>query len=136
MCYILIEVGKKSSRRCSGASATAPSKRICQSASSSDTNNPVPVVGSFAAVCCCKYKDYNPQIGKVKSFDETSIILEWMDGTYNSTWIFWKQRGKIITETLPLRALLLSPIVLSQSMRLKSADVKTLKQKYETAEYV
>ena len=94
------------------------------------------MVGSFIAVCCEKYKDFTPQIGRVKSFDESSVILEWLDGTYTSTWIFWKYRNKIITETLPLRAVLHSPISFTKAMRLKATDITILKQKYVYAEYV
>ena len=78
-----------------------PSKSICASSSSATT--PTPVVGSFTAFCCEKYKDFAPQIGRVKSFDGSSLVLEWLDGTYTSIRIFWKHRNKIITETLPLR---------------------------------
>ena len=85
-----------------------PSKRICTSSSSAST--PTPVVRSFAPFCCEKNKDFAPQIGRIKSFDGSSLVLEWLDGTYTSTWIFWKHRNKIITETLPLRAMLHSPI--------------------------
>ena len=93
-------------------------------------------MGSFVAVCCNKYKDFTPQIGKVKSFDESSLILEWLDGTYTSTWVFWKHKKKIITETLPLRAVLHCPLYFTKSMRLKPADITILKQKYKSAEYV
>ena len=50
-------------------------------ASSSSATTPTPVVGSFIAFCCVKY-DFVPQIGRVKSFDESSLALEWLDGTY------------------------------------------------------
>ena len=103
-----------------------PSKRICASSSSATT--PTPVVRNFAAFCCEKYKDFSPQIGRIKSFDGSSLVLEWLDGTHTtSTWIFWKHSNKIITETLPLRAMLHSPIAFTKSMQLKFSDVTILK---------
>ena len=36
------------------------------------------MVGSFTAVCYEKYEDFTPQIGKVKSFDESFVILEYL----------------------------------------------------------
>ena len=113
-----------------------PPKRICASSSSATTPTLTPVVGSFAAFCCEKYKDFAPQIGRMKSFDGSSLVLEWLNGTYTSTWIFWKYKNKIVTETLPLRAMLHSPIAFTKSMRLNSPDVTIFKEKYESAEYV
>ena len=46
-----------------------PLNRICASSSSATT--PTPVVGNFV-----------PQIGRMKSSDECSLALEWLDGTY------------------------------------------------------
>ena len=51
-----------------------PSKRIC--ASSGTATTPTPVVRSFAAFCCEKYMDFAPHIGRVKSFDGSSLVLE------------------------------------------------------------
>ena len=132
--FYQIEVGKKSCRR--HPATPTPSKRICSSADITTTPTLTPVVGSYTAVCCQKYKDFIPQIGKIKSITEGSLLIEWLDGTYTSTWVFWKYRNKVVTETLPLRATLYSPIIFTKSMRLKSADVTVLKQKYESAEYV
>ena len=56
-----------------------PLNRICASSSSATT--PTPVVGNFIAFCCVKY-DFVPQIGRMKSFDECSLALEWLDGAY------------------------------------------------------
>ena len=67
--------------------------------------------------------DFAPQIGRIKSFDGSSLVLEWLDGTYTSIWVFWKHNNKIITETLPLRAMLHSPIAFTKSMRLKFPNV-------------
>ena len=73
-----------------------------------------------------------PQIAKTKQINE----VEWLHGTYHATWIFWKSRGKVITEALPRRSILYAPVTFTKSMRLKNADVLILKQKYTQAEFV
>ena len=49
-------------------SVTYALKRICAFSGSATT--PTPVVGSFGAFCCEKYKDFAPQIKRMKALME------------------------------------------------------------------
>lgn len=97
-----------------------------------------PAIGKYIALSCNKYKEFIPQIAKLKSIDDSAGIIEveWLHGVYNGTWIFWKARGKMITETLPQRSMLHGPISFTKSMRLKTTNISILKQKYTNAEFV
>ena len=102
----------------------------------SDTNDLA--VGHYVALSCNTYKEFIPQIARLKNINETAgtILVEWLHGAYHGTWIFWKTRGKVITETLPRRSILHTPVSFTKSMRLKNTDRSLLKQKYATAEFV
>ena len=100
----------------------------------SDTQKfPIPVIGDYVALRCFKYKDYLPQIGRLSSINDTTVEIEWLDGSYSGIWVYWKHRGKLISETFPRRALV-GAINLSASMRLKSETVTSLKQVYQETE--
>ena len=79
---------------------------------------PPPSVGEYIALKCFKYKDFLPQIAKVRDISESDVEVEWLDGSYTSIWVHWKDRGKIIVEKFPRRALI-GAVVLTPSMRLK-----------------
>ena len=84
-----------------------------------------------------KYKDEEPQIGKIISFpndQSTDIEVEWMVGTYTECWVVWRKRqGKgYITwkETVPVDAILF-PITLNENGRLNKTLVQKLKNAYK-----
>ena len=61
----------------------------------------VPTVASYVTLKCQKYKQWIPQIGQVVALDDTTITVDWLDGTYSGTWCFWKHRGKPVHEIFP-----------------------------------
>ena len=91
--------------------------------------------GIYVLLKCEKYKDFLPQIGHIAEIDDSSVTIEWLEGSFSGTWSYWKHRGKVITETFPKRAII-KRIELTASMRLKKTDVQDVKQLYETAEFV
>ena len=95
----------------------------------------IPAVGEYVALRCFKYKDFLPQIGRLSSINETTVQVEWLDGSYSGIWAYWKDRGKVIVETFPRRALV-GGINMSASMRLKSETVSSLKKVYQETEFV
>ena len=95
----------------------------------------MPTVGSTVALKCMKYKDFLPHIGEIKELDQTTITVAWLNGQYSSVWIHWKNRGKVITETFPVRALI-KPIQLTKGMRLRPETINELKKIYEDCEFV
>ena len=101
----------------------------------SKTKFPLPVVGEYVALKCFKYKDFLPHIAKLSSIDETTVQVEWLDGTYSGTWAYWKDRGKVIIETFPRRALI-GAINMTASMRLKRETITSLKEFYLKTEFV
>jgi len=127
-----IEIGKKPKSTEGRPVVTKKSKL-----STSQEKSPKISVGEFVVLQCDKYKDFLPQIGKLSSMDEASgsVNVEWLNGTYNGTWSYWKARGRVITENVPKRALITS-VNFTKSMRLKKDDIKLIKHKYETAEFV
>ena len=65
--------------------------RTCTAETSS-----VPAIGQYIALSCNSYKEYIPQIAKLKKIDDGSgvIEVEWLHSTYHGNWILWKARGK------------------------------------------
>ena len=96
---------------------------------------PLPSVGDYIALRCFKYKDFIPQIAKVRCISESDVEVEWLDGSYTGIWVPWKDRGKVIVEKFPKRAVT-GTIVLTASMRLKRDTITALKGIYQTTEYV
>ena len=86
-------------------------------------------VGKYVVLTCEKYKEFIPQIAKLKTINKScgTVKVEWLHGSYHSTWIEWKYRGKVIIETVPQRSVLHAPLTFTPAMRLKSADIVTLK---------
>ena len=66
------------------------------------------------------------------AFDEGSVTIEWLDGTYTGVWAYWRDKGKVITETLPKRAVV-AAIHMTRSMRLQRQTIANLKATYSTA---
>ena len=98
-------------------------------------NFPFPTVGDYVALKCEKYKEFLPQIAKVRNINEADITVDWLNGSYGDVWTSWKYRGKVIVETFPRRAII-GGIKLTASMRLKTPLVDLLKEIYTTTEFV
>ena len=114
--------------------ATEPEAENETSEESVTTLFPLPSVGDYIALRCFKYKDFIPQIAKVRHISESDIEVEWLDGSYTGIWIPWKDHGKIIVKKFPRRAVI-GVIALTASMRLKRNTIAALKEVYETTEY-
>ena len=56
--------------------------------------------GDFIAM---QYREELTQIGKVVKLNESSVSVEWLVGSYSSTFSFWKERGRVICESFLLR---------------------------------
>ena len=94
-----------------------------------------PKVDDYVALKCEKYKEFLPQIGRLTEINETNITIEWLDGSYTGTWVYWKTRGKVITEDFPRRAIM-QTIQLTPAMKIRKDDILKLKDAYTTAEFV
>ena len=101
-----------------------------------DVAESIPVQGKMVALCLHKYKDDLPQIGKVVKLTEMEVTVEWWIGTYHSTWIKWKERGKVIQETFPRNAILTNTVHLTKAKRLTLACITELKQAYTLKELI
>ena len=84
---------------------------------------------------CERYKDFVPQIGRLKAIKEASITVQWLEGEYEGKWKFWKDRGKIIQESFPRRALI-REISFTDSMELSPEEVNKIKDCYKDVELV
>ena len=93
--------------------------------------------GQFVAMCCEKYKEYKPQIAKINKVNGSvgTVNIVWLDGTYDSKWKIWKIGGRIIKDTVPLRAIL-TEVELSSDMCISKKLKSELDEKYCSAEYV
>ena len=124
-----------SKRRKSAISLNATESEATNEMLEQEKMFPLPSVGGYVALRCFKYKDFIPQIAKVRRISESDIEVEWLDGTYTGIWVPWKDRGKVIVETFPKRAVI-GAIVLTASMTLKRDTTAALKEVYQTTEYV
>lgn len=100
-----------------------------------DLENPVKR-GSMVALRLHKYKDEIPQIGRVMEITELDITVEWWVGTYHSTWIEWKDRGKAIRETFPRNAIIRNNVSFTKSHRLTQTCIIELKHAYTLQELI
>ena len=82
-----------------------------------------------------QYREELPQIGKVVKLNEASVSVEWLVGSYSGTFSFWKERGRVICESFPLRGIVCR-LKLTPAMKLTKADVCGLKKIYISAEFV
>jgi len=125
-----IEIGKKSK---SSSASVVPTKkaRACHSEHTKEEER----IGQYVLLKCVKYKDYLPQIGKIIKLDESTVTIEWLNGTYSTNFVYWKQRGEPICETFPRRAVLRA-ITFTKSMRLQRNDIQIIKELYNNAEFV
>ena len=92
-------------------------------------------VGDYVALKILQYHEELPQIGKVKEISPATVTIDWLVGSYSGIFSFWKEKGRVICETFPLRGIM-TYIKLTQSMRLRKEDIVTLKKLYSTAEFV
>ena len=83
-----------------------------------------------------KYADEIPQIGKIIGMTDLDVTVEWWVGSYSDTWMQWKERGSVITETIPRNAVLYSPVAFTKSLRLSSKTVEELKCAYNKKELI
>jgi hypothetical protein len=92
-------------------------------------------IGNFVALKIQSYCDELPQIGKVVVINETSVTVDWLVGTYSSTFSYWKEKGEVIQEHFPLRGVI-CPLKFTTSMRLARPDIAALKNIYTSTEFV
>jgi len=78
-----------------------------------------------------------PQIAKINKVNGSVVTVNivWLDGTYGSKWKIWKIGGRIIKDTVPLRAIL-TEVELSSDMCISKKLKSELDEKYCSAEYV
>ena len=84
---------------------------------------------------CQKYQQWIPQIGLVESIDDSKVTIDWLEGTFTSTWNFWKYKGKPVREIFPRRAVI-KTIKFTAGMRLRKCDANLIKDDYLDVEYV
>ena len=95
-----IELGKHRKTVNSSSNKTPSSKRrksaISFNATEPEAENeileqekmfPLPSVGDYIALRCFKYKDYIPQIAKIRCISESDMEVEWLDGSYTGIWV-------------------------------------------------
>ena len=121
-----MQIGKRSSSSREG---------VPKSKKNAERSVTLPTVGSIVALKCTKYKDFLPHIGEIKELNQTTVTVAWLNGQYTSIWTYWKNRGKVITETFPVRAII-KPIQLTKGMRLRPETINELKGIYDDAEFV
>ena len=92
-------------------------------------------MGNIIALKCHKYKDFLPHIAEVKEIDDSSVTINWMNGSYSGTWTYWKSRGRVIVETYPNRAILMT-IKLTKAQRLTKGDAEKLRSIYSNTEFI
>ena len=84
---------------------------------------------------CEQYKDFLPQIGKLKKINESTITVQWLEGEYEGKWKFWKNRGKIIQESFPIRALI-REITFDKEMEFSTTAAEKINKLYDDVEFV
>ena len=94
-------------------------------------------VGQFVAMCCHKYKEYKPQIAKLRKINASSgtVQIDWLDGNYERGWKIWKIRGRIIKYTVPILAIL-AQVQFCTDMHISEELKCELDEKYSSAEFV
>ena len=131
-----IEIGQK--RKTTDKETNArrkSSKRL--SATVEPAVSPPYQVGQFVAMCCQKYNDYKPQIAKLKKINGSAgtVNIEWFDGSYETVWKAWKVGGRIIKDTVPMRAILME-VKFSKEMQISKKLKSELDKKYASVEFV
>ena len=81
------------------------------------------------------YRDWIPQIRKVIAIDNSTVTIDWLDGTSTSTWNFWRHKEKLVREAFPCRVVI-KPIEFTASTRRKNFDINLARQDYLDVEYV
>ena len=94
-------------------------------------------VGQMMAVNCSNYKD-GPSIGTCMAIADTNVNIQWMKGTYNSSWSIWmipdpKNKRKKVpwTDWVPRSSIILFDFELTPTKRLRKTTVEHLKLKYD-----
>lgn len=94
-------------------------------------------VGHLVAVYCENYAD-GPSIGKCLQVTDTNVQLEWMKGSYTSSWTTWivqdevNRRKKVPwTDWVPKDSIILFDFQLTATNRLGKTTANHLKLKYE-----
>ena len=93
-------------------------------------------VGQLVAVNCSNHAS-GPSIGKCIQVADTNVLIEWMKGTYTSTWCTWmipdpqNRRKKIAwTDWIPRESIILFDFELTATNRLRKTTAEHLKLKY------
>ena len=93
-------------------------------------------IGHLVAVYCENYAN-PPAIGKCTNLDESSVQIEWMKGTYSSSWKTWmiqdvRNRRKKVpwTDWVPKESIILFDFDLTLTNRLRKTTIEHLKSKY------
>ena len=85
----------------------------------------------------CENCGNDPSIGQCLQVTNTSIQVQWMQGTYTSRWITWmvndtqNRRKKVPwTDWVPKASIILFDFELTPTSKLKKSTVSYLKLKY------
>ena len=81
---------------------------------------------SYVVLKLIKYEEELPQIGRVEKINSSTVTVNWLIGSYSGVFSFWKEKGKVICETYPIRSVMCS-ILFSSSMRMNKKDVQSIK---------
>ena len=64
--------------------------------------------------------------------DRETVVVEWLHGSYNSNFVYWKKGGKSICEMFPGRSII-TTINFTKSMRLWWDGIEKIKCLYTNA---
>ena len=106
------------------------SNKRCRGPVEKQTTPETPNIGSYVALKINAYKDWTPQIGEVVAINNSTVTINWLDGTYTSKWEYWKHRGKPVCQKFPRRAIV-RPITFTSSMKLSKPTIILLKKDYD-----
>ena len=99
-------------------------------AESIDTLNQQPLqVGNLVACYLEKYKDEEPQIGKILQIKTETVIVNWMSGSYSDYWYPCKVQRQPWTEEIPTSSIICE-VTLSRASRLLEPMKRKLKHMY------
>ena len=93
-------------------------------------------IGQLVAINCENYAE-DPAIGKCVAVEDTRIKVEWMKGTYTSSWKAWmitdttnKRKKAPWIDWIPRESIILFDFELSAAGRLRKRTIEHLKKIY------
>ena len=122
-------------------SSRQPSKENKRQLTTGAANPATYSVGESCWDFCCtvsqKYDDEIPQVARMISIaDEEEVTVEWWIGGWSKTWVQWKTKGVPNTEVVHKNSIIMTPIELTNSNRLKKDTVMKLKELYSVILFV